>query len=235
MMEILEIRGEVCTGLGRARELIKAGGFTHVFLDISGKEAFEEFLDTANTKFVLIKEIPEKYDDRIHNSINRPILITALVNVLSGKKNYQIRYTESRSEKAGPFKVTGARTLVVDDNPVNIAVAAGLLKQYGINTDTAVSGEEAMVKIKKTDYDIIFMDHMMPGMDGMDTTRAVRSLGGRFDKLVIIALTANAVSDAREQFLRAGMNDFLAKPVILSELQVILQKYLPSNKIVKWT
>jgi CheY-like chemotaxis protein len=231
MLESLGVRGKVCTGVDQAREFMKTGGFTHVFLDISGKEGFEEFLDAGDVEFVLIKELSEKYDNRIHNSINRPILITALVNVLNGKKNYQIRRMETRLEKAGPFKVMDARTLVVDDNPVNITVAKGLLKQYGINTDSAVSGEEAVEKIKKTDYDIVFMDHMMPGMDGLDTTRALRSLG--FDGLVIVALTANAISDAREQFLRAGMNDFLAKPIILSELQAILRKYLPPQKIIK--
>ncbi|MDR2747331.1 MAG: response regulator [Treponema sp.] len=231
MLESLGVRGEVCTGLDRARELMKAGGFTHVFLDISGKEAFEEFLDSGDVEFVLIKEIPEKYDNRIHNSINRPILVTALTNVLNGKKNYQIRRMEPRLEKAGPFKIIDARILVVDDNPVNITVAKGLLKQYGINADAAAGGEEAVEKIKKTDYDIVFMDHMMPGMDGLDTTKAIRSLGGRFGDLVIVALTANAISDAREQFLRAGMNDFLAKPIILSELQAILRKHLPPRKV----
>ncbi|MDR0641847.1 MAG: response regulator [Treponema sp.] len=233
MLESLGVRGEVYTDIDRVRESMKAGGFTHVFLDISGKEGLVEFLDSGNIEFVLIKELPEKYDNRIHNSINRPILITALANVLNGKKNYQIRRMENRVEKAGPFEVINAMTLVVDDNPVNIAVAKGLLKQYGIDTDVAASGEEAVEKIKKTDYDIVFMDHMMPGMDGLDTTRAVRSLGGRFSGLVIVALTANAISDAREQFLRAGMNDFLAKPIILSELQAILRKYLPPHKIVK--
>jgi CheY-like chemotaxis protein len=233
MLESLEVRGEVCTDIDKLRELMKAGGFTHVFLDISGKEGLAEFLDKGDVEFVLIKELSEKYDNRIHNSINRPILITALTNILNGKKNYQIRRMENRLEKAGPFKVIDAMTLVVDDNPVNITVAKGLLKQYGIDTDTAVCGEEAVEKIKKTDYDIVFMDHMMPGMDGLDTTKAIRSLGGHFGELVIVALTANAISDAREQFLRAGMNDFLAKPIILGELQAILRKYLPPNKIVK--
>jgi PAS domain S-box-containing protein len=232
MLENLGVRGEVCTGIGQARELMEAGGFTHVFLDISGKESFMEFLDDRNVEFVLLKEIPEKYDNRIHNSLNRPVVITSLVNMLNGKKNYQICHTEARSEKAGPFKVRDAGILVVDDNPVNIAVSRGLLRQYGIDADAAGGGEEAVEKIKKTDYDIIFMDHMMPGMDGLDTTRAVRSLGGRFEKIVIVALTANAISDAREQFLQAGMNDFLAKPIILSELQAILRKYLPPQKIV---
>jgi CheY-like chemotaxis protein/nitrogen-specific signal transduction histidine kinase len=229
MLEGLGVRGEVCMEIGQARKLMEAGGFTHVFLDISGKEGLAEFLDKGNVEFVLLKEIPDKYDNRIRNSLNRPILITALANVLNGKKNYQIRHTESRSEKAGPFKVKDARILVVDDNPVNIAVARGLLRQYGIDADTAGDGEEAVEKIKKTDYDIVFMDHMMPGMDGLDTTRLVRSLG--LGDLIIIALTANAISDAREQFLQAGMNDFLAKPIILSELQAILRKYLPPEKI----
>jgi CheY-like chemotaxis protein len=77
------------------------------------------------------------------------------------------------------------------------------------------------------------MDHMMPGMDGLDTTRAIRTMGGRFAAVVIVALSANALSGAREQFLRAGMNDFLAKPIILSELREILEKHLPAAKIVR--
>jgi CheY-like chemotaxis protein len=110
-------------------------------------------------------------------------------------------------------------------------VAKGLLKRYGVTVDTASSGEEAVEKVKRTEYEIVFMDHMMPGMDGLDATRAIRSMGGRFDQDIIIALTANAVSGVREQFLDAGMNDFLAKPVIVTELQEILQKYLPKEKI----
>jgi PAS domain S-box-containing protein len=232
ILESLGVSGEVCSDIGRMGEFLKAGGFTHVFFDASGKEAVMEYLGSRNVRFILLKEIYENYDNHLSDFINRPVLITALANILQGKKNYEIRRLEGSLEKEGRFKVIDARTLVVDDNPVNLAVAKGLLKQYGINTDTAAGGGEAMEKVKQADYDIIFMDHMMPDMDGMDTTKAIRSLGGRFASVVIVALTANAMTEAREQFLQAGMNDFIAKPIILSELQAILWKYLPAQKII---
>jgi PAS domain S-box-containing protein len=233
ILENLGVAGEVCGDTGRLRELLKAGGFTHVFFDASGKETVTEYLDKRNVKYIRLKEIYENYDNRIFGSINRPILITSLADILQGKKNYEMRHSERNLEKEGYFEAVGAKTLVVDDNPVNLAVAKGLLKQYGINTDTAAGGEETLEKVRQTDYDIIFMDHMMPGMDGMDTTKAIRDLGGRFSSVVIVALTANAMAEAREQFLRAGMNDFIAKPIIISELQAILWKYLPRQKIVE--
>jgi signal transduction histidine kinase/CheY-like chemotaxis protein len=232
ILRSLGVSGEVCGDTGRLRELLKTGGFTHVFFDASGKEAVTEYLGDKNVKFIRLKEIYENYDNRIFGFINRPILITSLANILQGKKNYEARHSERNTEKEGYFKAVSAETLVVDDNPVNLAVAKGLLNQYGIDTDTAAGGEEALEKVKRKDYDIIFMDHMMPGMDGMDTTKAIRDLGGRFSSVVIVALTANAMAEAREQFLRAGMNDFIAKPIIISELQAILRKYLPPRKIV---
>jgi PAS domain S-box-containing protein len=233
MLESLGAPGEVCGDTGRLRERLRAGGFTHVFFDVSGKEAVDEYLGDSSVKFIRLKEIYENYDSRIFSFINRPVLITSLANILQGKKNYEMRQSERNLEKEGFFEVVDSKTLVVDDNSVNLAVAKGLLKQYGINTDTAAGGEEALEKVKQTDYDIIFMDHMMPGMDGMDTTKAIRDLGGRFSSVVIIALTANAMAEAREQLLRAGMNDFIAKPIIINELQAILRKYLPPRKIIE--
>ncbi|MDR0670593.1 MAG: response regulator [Treponema sp.] len=233
MLESLNVPGEVCEETGRARELLESGDFTHVFLDGSGKDEFTGYLGGARQNFVLIKEMSEKYDSLIPNSLNRPVLISALADVLNGKKDYQRRHAETRRGMAVSFKVVNARILVVDDNPVNLAVVKGLLKQYGISADTADGGYEAIEKIKQDSYDIVFMDHMMPGMDGLDTTRAIRALGGNFTSLVIVAFSANALPEMREHFLRAGMNDFLAKPIILSELRKILEKYLPGEKIVR--
>jgi PAS domain S-box-containing protein len=233
MLESLNVPGEVCGEIGQALELIKAGGFTHFFLDSSGRDEFAGYLGAASPKFVLLKEVSEKYDSLIPNSLNRPVLICALADMLNGKRDYQKRHAETRRGIAASFKVVNARILVVDDNLVNLTVVSGLLKQYGITTDTATGGEEAVEKVKRADYDIVFMDHMMPGMDGLDTTRAIRDMGGRFASITIVALSANALSGAREQFLRAGMNDFLAKPIILSELREILEKYLPGEKIVR--
>lgn len=133
------------------------------------------------------------------------------------------------------YKVSApdAKVLVVDDNAVNIKVAAGLLKSHDIDADTAQSGFEAINKIKETVYDLVFMDHMMPEMDGVDATHAVRGLNNENGSIPIIALTANAISGVREMFVSEGMNDFLAKPIEPEKLNAILQKWLPETKIFK--
>ena len=120
--------------------------------------------------------------------------------------------------------------LVVDDNEINLGVAAGLLKTlYNLDSDLAASAREALEMVRKKEYDLIFMDHMMPELDGVAATRLVRALGGRHLETPIIALTANAVTGIREMLLEAGLNDFLAKPVRKEELAVILHKWLPER------
>ena len=120
--------------------------------------------------------------------------------------------------------------LVVDDNEINLGVAAGLLKTlYDLDSDLAVSGREALEMIRAKEYHLIFMDHMMPGLDGVATTRLARALGGRHLETPIIALTANAVSGIREMLLEAGLNDFLAKPIRKEDLAGILYKWLPER------
>jgi CheY-like chemotaxis protein/HPt (histidine-containing phosphotransfer) domain-containing protein len=121
----------------------------------------------------------------------------------------------------------GTRVLVVDDNSINITVALGFLATHNIEADTALSGKEAIEKIKAAPYDIIFMDHMMPEMDGTEATKLIRALDGeRFKTMPIIALSANAVSGSRELFLQSGMNDFLAKPIVAKELNRVLRTWL---------
>ncbi|MCC8191090.1 MAG: response regulator, partial [Planctomycetes bacterium] len=122
------------------------------------------------------------------------------------------------------------RVLVVDDSEVNLRVAVGMLGILGIKADTARSGREALAKVVERTYDLVFMDHMMPEMDGMEATAKIRELGGPYGDLVIIALTANAVIGARETLLAAGMNDFLSKPLEKARLQAALAKWLPRHK-----
>jgi signal transduction histidine kinase/CheY-like chemotaxis protein len=124
----------------------------------------------------------------------------------------------------------GAKILVVDDNGFNLKVACGLLNLIDINADTAESGFKAIEMIQEKDYDIIFMDHMMPDMDGIETVQKIRAMGG-FDHLKIVALTASAVKEMRGIFLDNGFNDFMSKPIIVAELCEVIKKYLPPEKI----
>ena len=120
-----------------------------------------------------------------------------------------------------------AKILVVDDIKTNLNVACGLLKLCGITAETAESGEEAIELIQKNDYDFVFLDHRMPGMSGVETTETLRAMG---INVPIIALTASAVVSAREMMQRAGMNDFLWKPIKKLELMYILKKWIPLEK-----
>ena len=132
------------------------------------------------------------------------------------------------------FYAPDAKILVVDDNEMNIKVFLGLLKNHGMQIDTATSGKECLTLIEKNAYHIIFMDHQMPEMDGVETLRRIRELqNNRSKDAVIIILTANAVSGAREMFLEEGFADYLSKPIIAVQLEKMIQKYLPEELLLK--
>ena len=126
--------------------------------------------------------------------------------------------------------------LIVDDVEMNIFVTKGLLTPYELSIDSVMSGFEAIDKVKEGKvYDIIFMDHMMPKMDGMTATKIIRDLGYTHP---IVALTANAVVGQSEIFLKNGFDDFIAKPVDMQELDFVLNKHirdkhLPENNLTQ--
>ena len=124
-----------------------------------------------------------------------------------------------------------ARVLVVDDNDFNLKVATGLLKLHGIEALAVSSGKAAILATKCEEYDLVFMDHMMPEMDGIEATSEIRKLGEHHINLPIIALTANAVRGAREMFLANGFHDFIAKPIDSKVLNDKLKEWLPPEKV----
>jgi signal transduction histidine kinase len=138
------------------------------------------------------------------------------------------RVIEERTEKLDStieFTAPDAKILVVDDLEINLEIAKELLTIMEINADTAQSGVEALDKCKKTQYDLILMDHMMPGMDGIETTSAIRSMEN-YTKTPIIALTANAVSGVKEMFLQNGFSDFISKPIDINNLIQTVKTWL---------
>ncbi|MCL2690363.1 MAG: ATP-binding protein, partial [Chitinispirillia bacterium] len=124
-----------------------------------------------------------------------------------------------------------AKILITDDNEFNLKVASGLLDLIDIKAQTADSGFKAIELVKQNDYDVVFMDHMMPDMDGIETVQEIRKLGGKYEKLVIVALTANAVKGAREMFAENGFNDFISKPIDTDELHRVVKTHLPPEKV----
>ena len=123
--------------------------------------------------------------------------------------------------------------LIVDDNAINLTVAEGLLEPLKMKIDTVLSGKEAIGKISIHKYDLILMDHMMPELDGVETTHIIRRFHLEYADVPIIALTANAVEGTREMFMKEGMNDFVAKPIELRILASKMKQWLPAEKIKK--
>jgi CheY-like chemotaxis protein len=120
--------------------------------------------------------------------------------------------------------------LVVDDFPSNLLVAEGLLAPYGMRVFTCPSGRKAVEMVQARSFDLVFMDHMMPEMDGLEATRTIRALGGRFAELPILALTANVIDGMKTIFLENGFNDLLPKPINTAKLDALLQRWIPAAK-----
>ena len=142
-------------------------------------------------------------------------------------------HSRKKEDKHTTFTAPDAKILLVDDNKVNLKVAEGLLRPYKMNIETADSGPMAIEMIRSREYDLVFMDHMMPQMDGAEATKIIRGLEEeRFRTMPIIALSANAVRGAREMFMEAGMNDFVPKPIEMRIMDRVLRKWLPDDKVI---
>ena len=208
---------------------IKAGDIGGIFVDFSQ-------VDMSNTRNIqgtgLGLSITKNLVDMMGGVINveseygSGTTFHIEIPVVSGNlEELQASNKESRTVRA-----PRASVLVVDDNEMNIKVAEGLLGLLGIICDTAMSGAKAIDMIDAKKYDIVFMDHMMPEMDGVETTKRLRE---RFEKdeLVIVALTANAIEGTKAMLLESGMNDYLSKPIDQLRLNQVLRKWLPKDKV----
>lgn len=131
------------------------------------------------------------------------------------------------------FRAPGTKVLVVDDNLVNLKVAEGILEQFEVQCDTVSCGAYAIKKVQDTEYDLIFMDHMMPDMDGVETTARIRALEkqGVIPRQKIIALTANTIQGVKKVFQDADMDDYLPKPIQFAEMEEVLKRWLDEKHV----
>jgi signal transduction histidine kinase/CheY-like chemotaxis protein len=165
------------------------------------------------------------------SSITMPVYCVPLANVLNGASSSATR-VHSPDDLPG-FSAPSAVVLVVDDVATNLRVAKELIACYGIDVNVCADGFEALKMVQSKRYDLIFMDHMMPGMNGLEATLRIRQMGRDdeyFRNVPIVALTANAVTGQREIFLKHGFNDFLPKPVETRALDAVLKKWIPPEK-----
>ena len=163
-------------------------------------------------------------DISLESELGRGSTFTVTVPLVVGNEQ---AIAEKASAKGIAF-APGVRALIVDDNEINLSVAEGLLTDlYGIECELANSGPLALEMVRKKDFTLIFMDQMMPGMDGVETSGHIRAMGGKFASMPIIALTANAVKGTKEQLLASGIDDYLTKPIEIVDMDAALRKWVP--------
>jgi CheY-like chemotaxis protein len=162
-----------------------------------------------------------------------PVHTLSIANIINHKT--ELRSNIEKGKSIVKFTAPSARVLIVDDIDTNRKVAQSLLQPYNMIIDTCVTGAASIEFFKKNKYDLVLMDHMMPGMDGIEASAAIRAWEkehpGEFPKETpIVALTANALSGIKEMFLRQGFNDYLAKPIEVLKLHEIIKKWIPPEK-----
>lgn len=192
-------------------------------------EEFCKHMTKNDTKICVVQNSMNhiQIDEKV-TLINKPLYSLNFCQVING----DVQTVESEQEVLS-YIAPNAKILIVDDYEMNIKVAKGLLEPLKMNIDTACDGKQAIEKIKNNKYDIVFMDHMMPVMDGVEATNKIREFEDSYCKeLPIVALSANATVQAREMFLENGFVDFVAKPIKIKELCGCIRRWLPKDYII---
>ena len=208
--------------------------FTHVFISSIMYEKCQDvlfkFKDSAS--IILLTELGESIPTNSYSILPIPVHTISVANSLNDIIE-TFTFINEDNKTFVNFAAPEARIMIVDDIKTNLTVAKGLLQPYNMQIDLCKGGYEAIETLNFRDYDLIFMDHKMPDIDGVETTKRIREMGEQKPSLAnvpIIALTANALSGARDFFLNNGFNDFLSKPIDTVKLNSILDKWIPLEK-----
>ena len=194
-------------------------------------DAKELIVRNPGLKCILIDRFDSTaYSDNENITIIRKPIYSFSLSAAMGIGEKFVRSDDAESNVS--FTAPEAYVLIVDDNDINRAVAKGVIEPLGMQVDLAASGAECIEKVRNFRYDIIFMDHMMPEMDGIEAAHIIKQRFPSYADVPIIALTANAARGAREMFLREGMSDFIAKPISLRTIANKIRRWLPSEKII---
>ncbi len=201
---------------------------THLFI------AEEEYNDNVDLIETLAKEmvvavvankgmiLPKNTHVKV---MEKPFYCFPVVSILNST-------VDSKEEAAKQLRCEGVRALVVDDESMNLVVAKSIFGRYGMKVFTVTSGQESIDICREKVFDIIFMDHMMSGMDGVEAMKRIRTdVAGLNGSIPVVALTANAMSSAKQMFLAEGFDGFVSKPVEIEELERVLKQVLPKSAL----
>ncbi|MCM1266589.1 MAG: ATP-binding protein [Bacteroidales bacterium] len=221
----------ICRNLPELKRRMERENYSHIFIgweEYCEDRPFFEKLSTERTVVLLLNYDQELLVQGQMMRIYKPFTVLSIAAVFNGQKI--LLGEDSHISLHNKFIAPQARVLVVDDNAMNLKVMARLLLPYQIKVTMASSGREALEKLDAPEFDCVFLDHMMPEMDGVETLHKIRQKPGLYyHSLPVIAFTANAIGGAREMFMAEGFNDFIAKPIELSVLDRILRRYIPTH------
>ena len=233
MGEGLALSYEIAGSHAQMQKLMEEESFTHLFISeaeyVPNAEYFDSIADRINVVVIVNQNGKIKFPEGIR-SICKPFYVLPVSEVLQGEKQH---FDGRRRNQKRRFVLPKASILIVDDNHMNLKVASGLLRPYQMEIVTTDSGKKALELMQQRTFDLVFMDHMMPEMDGVETLKRIRAMDIDYCRTVpVVALTANAVSGARELFLKEGFCDMVAKPVEMDLVERVLQRWMPEELIV---
>lgn len=220
---------ETAGEIERLREKLQV---SHIFMGVEEYEANRTYFDELSKEGIVITVSAEEgfrlEKGSLINVMPKPLYAYPVIKILNGGMGDEDAGFERMFEEDA---LNGVKALVVDDEPMNLVVATGLFKDYGMLTDTAGSGPEAIEKFRNNEYDVVFMDHMMPEMDGIEAMKRIRQTASEQGRNVeIVVLTANVVSGAREMFVKAGFDGFIAKPISLPDFERVMMHVLSGHR-----
>ncbi|SCY80699.1 Hpt domain-containing protein [Lachnospiraceae bacterium XBB2008] len=232
-MDRLGLSAEVLKSLD---EYVPGGTKDYIFFVESRlDDELESFLKShPAVNGIILAAMTSEFESDLPNLhiMRRPESTMAMVNTLNDRFAVAGE-ADDNSTFMIDFTAPDARLLAVDDNAINLTITEGLLAPLKVQLDKANGGQEAIDMVAANDYDIVLMDHMMPGIDGVDATRQILESKGDSGRPIIIALSANAMEEARRLFKEAGMRDFVAKPIDVRDLVTCIRRWLPPEKIVE--
>lgn len=209
------------------KKVVESTYISHLFLGMHEYESDPEYIESLTSKFMVFLTADSGYPlpaDSHIRFFEKPLYCFPIISAINSGYAY-----EANDEQ---MICKGIRALVVDDEPLNLKVATKLFGQYEMVVTTATSGYMAIDMCEEQKFDIIFMDYMMPGIDGVETVKRIReNIGSGGNMPLIVAMTANVVSTARDMFKREGFDGFVSKPVNINEFERVLKNILPPSRI----
>ena len=229
----LDIKADFPVCIPDFKDMLVYRKYTHIFVTQPKYELLKDFLKEYSKGadiIVMIDTFAKHYDYEAAKTIRRPLNCINVADILA---DHLETSAVSEANKCKSFTAPDAKLLIVDDNTINLKIIVALLKPYMFQIDTATKGRDAIELVKANHYDLVLLDHMMPEMDGIETFKIMRSLPVSYAQtLPVIALTANAVTGAKEMFLKEGFSDYISKPVDIKLLHKMLLKFIPEEYIV---